>query len=140
MTISQRLKLVVKWLVANGIAGSQKEIGFMLGYKTESSFSQILNGKVPIPKGLIEKTSSLHSDINTVWIETGDGDMIKAGRDNNIRNIRNTGTVSGSMITGDGNNILAEKDQRIQLLENEVKYLKEIIAEKERFIQALLNK
>jgi phage repressor protein C with HTH and peptisase S24 domain len=77
MTIDQRLKLAVKWLVANGVAGSQKEIGFMLGYKSESSFSQILNGKVPIPKGLIEKTRTLHSDINSVWIETGEGDMLK---------------------------------------------------------------
>lgn len=91
----------------------------------------------------IEKISKAFPLWNIDYLQTGKGDMLKkefnAGRDNNIRNIQSTGSMSGTMVTGDGNTILAEKDQQILLLENEVKYLKEIIAEKERFIQALLS-
>lgn len=51
----------------------------------------------------------------------------------------NTGTVGGSIVTGSNNN-LGDKDAQIILLENENKYLKEMLAEKERLIQTLLNK
>ena len=49
MNVYQRIKVVVKWLIGNGVAGSQKEIGILLGYKNESSFSQVLNNKVALP-------------------------------------------------------------------------------------------
>lgn len=151
MGVVERIKLVLRWLIGQGVADSQEEIGKLLGYKNKSSFSQVVNGRVELPKDFIERLCSLSPKLNKVWIETGAESMFLedhiVGRDNNSRNIHNTGSVSGPMITGDSNTILAEKDQQIQLLENEVKYLKEIISEKEiiisekeRFIQALLNK
>lgn len=48
---------------------SQKEIGKLLGYSNESSFSQVLNGKVPLPPDLMEKVMNLNDDIKKFIIE-----------------------------------------------------------------------
>jgi len=47
----------------NDKVGTQKEIGRMLGYTNESSFSQVLNEKVPLPPDLIGKIMGLNEDI-----------------------------------------------------------------------------
>lgn len=55
---------------------NQRELGRMMGYKNESSFSQILNGKQPMPKVFLNKLKSTIPSVNTVWIETGEGEML----------------------------------------------------------------
>lgn len=75
MSVLDRVKILCKNLVIKGNARNQKELGVLLGYKNESSFSQILNGKVPLPGNLIEKLISLDENINSHWIETGNGAM-----------------------------------------------------------------
>lgn len=55
------------------------------------------------------------------------------------KNAVNTGTIEGSIITGD-NNTVGNKNAQLLLLENENKYLKKMLDEKERLIQTLLNK
>lgn len=77
MEMHQRIKHVVKWLVGNGFAGNQKEVGFMLGYKSESSFSQILNDKVPVPGDFADRLSAISPLLNRDWIISGDGEMIR---------------------------------------------------------------
>lgn len=57
MPIIERIKLAIKWLIGNGVAKNQKEIGYLLGYKNESSFSQVINGKVPLPNDFIDRLS-----------------------------------------------------------------------------------
>lgn len=79
MTELDRIKLVVTFLINKGIAKSRKEIGQILGYTNESSFSQLLNGKVSIPKNFIKKLVALDESINQNWLMTGDGEMLKNG-------------------------------------------------------------
>ena len=55
MTIHDRLKLVIKWLIGTGVATNQEAIGRLMGYTNKSSFSQILNDKVPIPGDFISR-------------------------------------------------------------------------------------
>ncbi|MCZ4244921.1 hypothetical protein [Pedobacter punctiformis] len=62
MTDLQIIKIAVGKLKSTGF-GNQKEIGKLLGYSNESSFSQVLNGKVPLPTDLITKIMSLNDDI-----------------------------------------------------------------------------
>lgn len=48
MTETQRVKKVINWLVFMEYAENERELAEKLGY-TKSSFSQIVNGKVPLP-------------------------------------------------------------------------------------------
>lgn len=82
MTDIQVLKIAVGLLKVLD-KKSQRTVGELLGYTNESSFSQILNGKVPIPNGIFEKLSALNPDvknfilnskkINASTIETNEG-------------------------------------------------------------------
>ena len=76
MNNKSRIKNVIKYLIGMGIASNQKEIGYLLGYKTESAFSQVINGKVPMPDDFVKRSSSLSPSINQDWINTGVGNMI----------------------------------------------------------------
>lgn len=76
MTIHDRIKLVIKWLIGIGVAANQEAIGRLMGYTNKSSFSQILNDKVPIPGDFISRLCALNENINSVWIEREVGDMI----------------------------------------------------------------
>lgn len=78
MTIYDRIKLVIRWLIGNKVSNNQEGIGAILGYTNKSSFSQVLNGKVDLPKDFIERLCRLNDDLNINWIETGMGEMLKS--------------------------------------------------------------
>lgn len=73
----QRVNKLIDWLIFSGYGSNKKEIGAFLGY-TKSSFSQILNGKVPLSDRFIDKLSEVDDNINKVWIKTGKGEMLKS--------------------------------------------------------------
>lgn len=77
MTEYQRLKKVVNWLIYQEKAANERELADILGY-TKSSFSQIMNGKVPLSDKFIKKLCSLDENINEVWITIGVGSMFKS--------------------------------------------------------------
>lgn len=74
MSSLKRVKKVINWLIFKEIGYSEKEIAEMLGY-SKSSFSQIVNGKVPLSEKFISKLCSLDENINLVWVQSGEGDM-----------------------------------------------------------------
>ena len=74
MSNLKRIKKVIKWLIYKEIGESEKEIAERLGY-TKSSFSQIVNGKVPLSDKFISKLCSLDENINLVWVQSGEGEM-----------------------------------------------------------------
>lgn len=75
MTEIERVREVVKWLIFKGYAESEKDIATNLGY-TASSFSQLLNGRVPLSKKFIKKLASANENINELWILGGNGTML----------------------------------------------------------------
>lgn len=77
MSESDRIKLIIRHLIGKGVASNQKGIGELLGYKNESSFSQVVNGKVPTPSNLLKKLKNLDKQINEEWLLTGEGEMLK---------------------------------------------------------------
>ena len=77
MTKIERLKKLCKWLIYIGYADNDTDLASKLGY-TKSSFSQIINGKVPISDKFIDKICATDEDINKVWISSGDGQMINS--------------------------------------------------------------
>lgn len=74
MDIKQRIKKVINWLIYQEIAENERALSEMLGY-TKSSFSQIVNGKVPLSDKFVKKLCSLDENINEVWVTDGTGDM-----------------------------------------------------------------
>lgn len=72
----QRLKKVINWLIFQGIAVNERALAELLGY-TKSSFSQIVNGKVPLSDKFVKALCSLDDNINEVWVKTGEGNLFK---------------------------------------------------------------
>lgn len=58
-------------------AENERELAEKLGY-TKSSFSQIVNGKVPLSERFVQKLASVDKNINEVWIMTGEGNMLNS--------------------------------------------------------------
>lgn len=71
----QRIRKLVNWYIFQEIGKNDAEIATALGYK-QSSFSQILKGKVPISKKFVDKLCSLDNNINKLWI-SGKGSMLR---------------------------------------------------------------
>lgn len=71
-----RLKRAINWLIFNEIAENERALADLLGY-TKSSFSQIVNGKVPLSDKFLKSLCSLDDNINEVWIKTGEGNLFK---------------------------------------------------------------
>lgn len=76
MTDLQRVKETINWLIFMEFAENERAIAEKLGY-TKSSFSQIMNGKVPLSDKFIKKLCSADENINEVWITDGVGEMLK---------------------------------------------------------------
>lgn len=71
-----RYKILIRYCKQQKIADSQKDLGSMLGYTNESSFSQVINGKVEEPKDFIERLCKLIPNLSRNWLENGFGEMI----------------------------------------------------------------
>ncbi|MCX4262335.1 MAG: helix-turn-helix transcriptional regulator [Alistipes sp.] len=106
-------------------AENERELAEKLGY-TKSSFSQIVNGKVPLSERFVQKLASVDKNINEVWILTGEGNML------------NSSEAGGSVVTIPSNvweviqtqaESLKSKDKQIDEL---VAILKQQIAESKK--------
>lgn len=64
MDFKGRLKYFISYLKSNNHIKTQKELGFNLGFETESGFSQVVNGKVPFSESLYSKLESLYPFLN----------------------------------------------------------------------------
>lgn len=72
-----RNKTLIRHLIKAGIVKSQKDLGERMGYSNASSFSQVINEKVPEPKDFIPKLKNIMPELNDEWLATGEGKMIK---------------------------------------------------------------
>ena len=77
MEATDRLKILIRYLVKSGAVKSQKEMGQQMGYTNESSFSQVVNAKVPWPKSFGEKLKAVEPAVNIDWLLTGEGEMLR---------------------------------------------------------------
>ena len=66
----------MNWLIFQEIVESETDLARTLGYQ-KSSFSQIVNGKVPLSEKFVKRLCALDENINDVWILTGEGNMLK---------------------------------------------------------------
>lgn len=73
---TQRLKKAINWLIFREIVINERALAELLGY-TKSSFSQIVNGRVPLSDKFLKALCSLDDNLNEVWIKTGEGSLFK---------------------------------------------------------------
>lgn len=98
----QRVTRVVEWLVYKQIVENRRDLAEKMGY-TESSLSQILNGKVSLSEKFIKKLANMSDEIDLDWLLTGNskgqtignighmsgGAIVSGSHNRNIGNIRN---------------------------------------------------
>lgn len=112
----QRIKKVIKWLIFSGFAENETEMAQKLGY-TKSSFSQIINGRVPLSDRFIDKLCDADRNINKVWIVKNEGNMLLR---NNLTHEDNSVHVSLSEREMLLREQLAEKNKEIKELSREL--------------------
>lgn len=78
---------------------------------------------------ILEKIVETYPQLNVVWLLLGEGEMLKGSV--NMPNIKNKGTVEGSIITG--NTVTVQNDP--VYLQQEVNYLKREIELKDRELE-----
>ncbi|MEO6176979.1 MAG: S24 family peptidase [Flavobacterium circumlabens] len=77
MTRIERVRKLSKWLIFDGFADNDADLAKKLGY-SKSSFSQIMNEKVPLSNKFIETLCNANENINKVWIVELKGSMLKS--------------------------------------------------------------
>lgn len=143
-----RIKILINNLIVRGVEDTQKGFGVKLGYSNESSFSQILNGNVNMPKNFIKKLKSVVPLLNVKWIETGEGEMFE-NHNFFVNNGQHGNIIAGSNIrTSNSNNrniedkkqkeclLCKEKDQLIRSLELQLQVRQEQLQDKNEQLQA----
>lgn len=71
----ERIRKTINYLQYQGVIKNDTDLAAKLKYR-KSSLSQILNGVVPADK-FVEKLCNFDKNINSVWILTGEGSMLK---------------------------------------------------------------
>lgn len=102
MTKIERVKKLCKWLIYIGYADNDAELAAKLGY-TKSSFSQIINEKVPLSDKFIDKICAVNENINKVWILTEKGEMLNSHNETLMKVKEPSslyGTKSDSLVDG----------------------------------------
>ena len=72
---NEKLKKIVQWLILQGRVESQRDLATQLGYQ-ESSFSQIVNGHVPLSNKFLNRLCTVEPRINRAWVLNGEGEML----------------------------------------------------------------
>jgi phage repressor protein C with HTH and peptisase S24 domain len=74
-TVYQRVAEVANFLIFSKAALDKQDLAAKLGYNA-SSFSQIINGRVPVSDKFMDKLLTFAPAINEKWLLTGDGNML----------------------------------------------------------------
>ena len=140
----QRIRRIINWLIFAEYAQNEKELAKKLGY-TQSAFSQITNGKVPLSNRFIQKLCSADENINYNWILTGRGNLFKKGyqypdtslseaadKELQYEKTPKTGQVSGGVLTNDMEvkmllDMLKERDHQMGVLQSQITNLIELL-------------
>lgn len=139
----QRVVKLVDWLIFNGDAKNRRELATKLGY-TESSFSQIINGRVNLSDSFVKKLANLNKAVNTNWLLTGEGNMLKEGERGVTINgqgnrIINHGTDNSRYNSDNNSNDTEPLIKEIEHLNKLLNEKEKQLEEKERLISVLLK-
>lgn len=77
MDITDRLNAFIRYAVRGRLVANRSELGARMGYSNASAFSQVVNGLKPLPKDFIDRFSKLFPELDSHWLLTGEGEMLK---------------------------------------------------------------
>lgn len=126
---TKRIRKAINWLIFSEVAENEKAVADMLGY-TKSSFSQLVNGKVPLSEKFIKKLCSLDPNINDVYILKGEGTLLKTDTLNGVNYIT-IPKEAWEVIQAQAVSLSARDrqiDELIGLLRDQVETTKKIVA------------
>ena len=75
-SVNQRLNDIVNFLIFSKVALDKTDLSKKLGYNA-SSFSQIINERVPLTDRFVNRLMEFAPNINKDWLLTGEGEMLK---------------------------------------------------------------
>jgi transcriptional regulator with XRE-family HTH domain len=148
MTDLHRVKKVINWLIFSEFAENEKDIAEKLGY-TKSSFSQIINGKVPLSDRFLDKICKVDKNINKVWLKIGEGEMLKGNQNitnesNNNINSNIAGGVNGNVTishneVSDMIELQKELNERLKTSQNHLSESQSQLSESQKQINELIK-
>lgn len=103
------------------------DFGDIIG-KSKSQVSEMLSGKRPISERTVHLIASKFPNLNTSWLLTGEGEMLKSG------------TIIQKIGDNSAHNTQVVGSSELAVCQQKVEYLERILEEKERMIQVLLEK
>ena len=130
-TKTQRIKLVIRYLVSTGKAENQEDLGKKLGINSKSYLSQLINGKSNSDI-LLNKLKEFEPSINVEWIENGGDLPMFLGNFHNFgHNSTNVAGISNTVNDGDTLNKamdeIAEQRQLVKKSQEQIDRLISII-------------
>lgn len=129
MEQTQRIKKAINWLIFQEVAENERALANLMGY-TKSSFSQLVNGKVPLSEKFVKKLCSLDPNINEVWITTGAGNLLNSDNPNGLTDVTIPADV-WAVIKAQANGLSARDrqiDDLIGLLQEQTALIKKTLA------------
>lgn len=112
--MNQRFKEITSALKSERKVYSDADLARILGI-SRGEMSNVMSGKRPVSKRIVDSLSTNFPEINTVWLLTGDGEMIK---DVSAISDGHSISIAGEEIKE--NNIRVNTDETIAKLLNEV--------------------
>ncbi len=129
MEQTQRIRKAINWLIFQEVAENERALANLMGY-TKSSFSQLVNGKVPLSEKFVKKLCSLDPNINEVWIMTGEGNLLNSDNPNGLTDVTIPADV-WAVIKAQANGLSARDrqiDDLIGLLQEQTALIKKTLA------------
>lgn len=132
MEQTQRIRKAINWLIFQEVAENERALANLMGY-TKSSFSQLVNGKVPLSEKFVKKLCSLDPNINEVWIMTGEGNLLNSDNPNGLTDVTIPADV-WAVIKAQANGLSARDrqiDDLIGLLQEQTALIKKTLAQRD---------
>lgn len=125
--MNERLITLIEYLIDTRQVFNNTDFGDIIG-KSKSQISEMLNGKRPISERTVHLIASKFPNLNPSWLLTGEGEMLKSG------------TIIQKIGDNCAHNTQVAGSTEVAIMQEKVKHLEELLKEKERMIQVLLDK
>lgn len=148
MADNTKLKKLVKWLIGQGVVSNQKELAKKLGYG-KSSFSLIVNEKLPMSGKFVNRLCEVDRRINRKWVVSGEGEMVLERKETQEKEFFNLSVTTEDCSKDKGKQIdallssITEKDKKIEEQEMLVSILFEKLKEmktRQAHLEEVINK
>lgn len=116
-TITQRVKFLIKYIIGNGIALNQEELGKKIGINNRSYFSQLVSGQRNNEQ-LINSLLNFTPEINKEWLYNED---IESPFNNNQEEVKIETKQETNL-----ERVIRELESNIEMLQKDVKYYSDI--------------